>query len=287
MPKQPLFASNDLAARLERAEVALIKSGVKATQRLDPDCSACAVPVGGGVAAFAGDNSPFNKVAGLGFSGPPQDSDLTTLRTTYAERKAPVQVELSTLADPTWAPALTGASYALVGFENVLGTSISNPSVTSSDIEIESCETNDIDDWLDVFVTGFMTPDGQGVPSHESFEHSMLKRALRTFAHIDSVTRFVARIDGAIVGSASMCMNDGVAILCGAATIPSHRRRGVQAAFLERRLALAHDQGCDVAIVTTAPGSKSQQNVQRRGFQLLYSRAILTLDTTTATHADA
>lgn len=287
MPNQPLFASDDLAARLERAEVALIQSGVKATQRLDPECSACAVQVGGGVAAFAGDHSPFNKVAGLGFSGPPQDSDLITLRDTYAERKAPVQVELSTLADQTWAPALTGAGYALVGFENTLGTSLSNPSVSSSDIEIEPCNTNEIDDWLDVIVAGFMTPDGQGVPSHETFGEGILKRALRTFAHMESVTRFIARIDGAIAGGASMCINDGVAILCGAATIPSYRRRGVQAAFLERRLALAHDHGCDVAIVTTAPGSKSQQNVQRRGFQLLYSRAILTLDTTPATHTDA
>ena len=29
------------------------------------------------------------------------------------------------------------------------------------------------------------------------------------------------------------------------------------------------------AVVTTQPGSKSQQNVQRRGFHLLYTRAIL------------
>jgi hypothetical protein len=27
--------------------------------------------------------------------------------------------------------------------------------------------------------------------------------------------------------------------------------------------------------VTTEPGSKSQQNVQRQGFELLYSRAVL------------
>jgi hypothetical protein len=36
--------------------------------------------------------------------------------------------------------------------------------------------------------------------------------------------------------------------------------------------------GCDIAVVTTAPGSKSQENVQRRGFDLLYTRAILVKD---------
>ncbi|ORT53252.1 hypothetical protein UK99_02630 [Frankia casuarinae] len=33
--------------------------------------------------------------------------------------------------------------------------------------------------------------------------------------------------------------------------------------------------GCDVATVTTQPGSKSQQNTQRAGFDLLHTRAIL------------
>ncbi|MFY9922262.1 MAG: GNAT family N-acetyltransferase, partial [Mycobacterium sp.] len=53
------------------------------------------------------------------------------------------------------------------------------------------------------------------------------------------------------------------------------RRRGVQSALLTKRLADAAEAGCDVAVVTTAPGSKSQQNVQRQGFHLPYTRAVL------------
>ncbi len=66
-----------------------------------------------------------------------------------------------------------------------------------------------------------------------------------------------------------------MAQLCGAATLPAHRRRGVQGALLAARLAEAREAGCDVAVVTTQPGSKSQENVQRQGFDLLYTRAIL------------
>jgi GNAT superfamily N-acetyltransferase len=58
-------------------------------------------------------------------------------------------------------------------------------------------------------------------------------------------------------------------------TAPAHRRRGVQTALLSARLADAAAAGCDIAVVTTQPGSKSQQNVQRRGFDLLYTRAVL------------
>jgi GNAT superfamily N-acetyltransferase len=72
-----------------------------------------------------------------------------------------------------------------------------------------------------------------------------------------------------------MRLSNGVAQLCGAATLPEHRRRGVQTALLLTRLAEAARDGCDIAIVTTQPGSKSQENVQRQGFSLLYTRAIL------------
>jgi GNAT superfamily N-acetyltransferase len=88
------------------------------------------------------------------------------------------------------------------------------------------------------------------------------------------VTCYLARVDGVIAGGASMRAAGGVAQF-GAATAPAYRRRGVQTALLAARLADASAAGCDIAVVTTQPGSKSQQNVQRRGFDLLYTRAIL------------
>ena len=70
-------------------------------------------------------------------------------------------------------------------------------------------------------------------------------------------------------------ISDGLAQLSGASTLPAHRRRGVQSALLRARLLDAADSGCDLAVVTTEPASKSQQNVQRAGFALLYARAVL------------
>ena len=68
---------------------------------------------------------------------------------------------------------------------------------------------------------------------------------------------------------------EGLAQFAGAATAPAHRRRGVQTALLSARLAHAAAVGCDIAVITTVPGSKSQQNAQRQGFDLLYTRADL------------
>jgi GNAT superfamily N-acetyltransferase len=87
--------------------------------------------------------------------------------------------------------------------------------------------------------------------------------------------RYAALRDGIIAGGATMRMSEGVAQLAGAATAPAHRRRGVHTALLSARLADAAAAGCDVAVIITQPGSKSQQNAQRHGFDLLYARAVL------------
>lgn len=69
--------------------------------------------------------------------------------------------------------------------------------------------------------------------------------------------------------------NNGIAQFAGAATAPAHRRHGIQSALLAARLADATAAGCDLAVVTTQPASKSHQNAQRAGFDLLYTRLIL------------
>jgi ribosomal protein S18 acetylase RimI-like enzyme len=72
-----------------------------------------------------------------------------------------------------------------------------------------------------------------------------------------------------------MRIADGVAQLTRAATAPVFRRRGIQSALLAARLADATAAGCDIAVITVQPGSTSQQNAQRNGFDLLYTRAVL------------
>jgi hypothetical protein len=67
----PLFCDTALAERIERAEVGLIAGACEAARRRRPEAEGFAIPVAGGLAAFAEDGSPFNKVAGLGFGGVP------------------------------------------------------------------------------------------------------------------------------------------------------------------------------------------------------------------------
>lgn len=272
-----LFASEELAARIERAEAGLVADAARRTAERLPAGAAFVEPIGGGFAVFTEVGSPITKVAGVGFGDPPGEAELSAVEARYAERGCAVRFEVSTLADPAIVAMLTGRGYTLVGFENVLGRPLvpGAPKSPGAGIMIEPSGPDGLDTWLDVVVTGFATPDARGVPSDESFAREVLDRILRDFSRVDGMTAYLATRDGEPAGGASMRTAEGVALLCGAATLPAHRRRGVQAALLARRLTDAAAAGCDVAVVTTQPGSTSQHNVQRKGFELLYARAVL------------
>lgn len=287
-----MFCSVQLASRIERAECGLLSDAAGAVRR-KRDADVLIMPIASGVATYTGEDSPLNKVAGLGFDGPVHAEQLQAVEAAFAARAAPVQVELSCLADPQVAAMLTQRGYVLQGFENVLGLPLAQHESQEDppgDIQISVCAASDFAAWLDTFVTAFASPDTQGVPSHEAFPRDALCRVITDMAGASGMSQYLALRQGAPAGGASMRIANGVAQLCGAATLPNHRRRGVQSALLRARLRDAAQAGCDIATLTTLPGSKSQENAHRHGFTLLYTRAILVCAaapyTTAAPHSE-
>ena len=251
--------------------------GSAAARRRGTAASGFVIPIAGGVATCAGDRSPLNKVAGLGFGGVPDAAAMDEIERAFAGRGAPVQVELAHLVDPAIGAMLTERGYRLVSYENVLGRALEGEPapVTPPRVEVRPSRAEDFDVWLDVVAAAFAHPDTQGTPSHEEFPREVIASAMRDLVAAAGVRRYVAMRDGIIAGGASMRVAEGVAQFTGAATAPAHRRQGVQTALLSVRLADAAAAGCDVAVITTLPASKSQQNAQLSGFDLLYTRAIL------------
>jgi ribosomal protein S18 acetylase RimI-like enzyme len=274
----PLFCDTALAARIERAEAELMARATEAARRRGLGAG-FVVPVAGGVATFAGAGSPFNKVAGLGFGGVPSPSALDEIERAFAGCGAPVQIELAHLGDPAVGAWLTGRGYRLVSFENVLGLGLdSGPErVAPAGVEVRPSGDGEFGEWLEAVVDGVIHPDTEGLPAHEEFPRDIIVNAERDLVAAGAV-RYAALRDGVMAGGATMRLGGGIAQLTGAATRPAHRRRGVQTALLAARLADAAAAGSDIAVVTTQPGSVSQHNVQRRGFDLLYTRAILVND---------
>jgi len=266
------FCSVELASRIERVEMQLITTATEAARQRVGD-RVFVTPIAGGAACYAEDGSPLNKVVGLGFGGVPSDAAVDEIERAFAARGVPTQVELSNLADPAIGAALTSRGYQLVSFENVLGRSLEGD-LRSAPHGVEVRRSDDPTTYSEVVIDGFAHPDAEGVPSHEDFPREVIAKAMADMEKA-GVTSYLAYRDGVVAGGGSMRIAEGVAQLTGAATAPGHRRHGVQTALLAARLADAARARCDIAVVTTQPGSKSQQNVQRRGFHLLYTRAIL------------
>jgi len=266
-----MFCSTELTGRIERAEADLNAAATRAAQARNP--AAFTIRIAGGVACFAEHGSPFNKVVGLGFAGVPTTSELDEIERAFAAAGAPVQVELAHLADPAIPALLTARGYRLESFENVLGR-VPAPDRDRPSIEVRRSDDDEFEAWLQVVADAVAVPDEQGVAWHQEFPREDYLRAERDLAAA-GVARYAALRDGVLAGGAALRLTDGVAQFAGAATTPAHRRRGVQSALLRARLADAAAGGCDVAVVTTQPGSKSQQNAQRSGFALLYTRAVL------------
>jgi GNAT superfamily N-acetyltransferase len=279
-----LFATATLAARVERAECQIAADFAECARTRRDDV--LVTPIGGAAAVYAGPGAPSNKLAGLGFGVPLDENALTAIERDFDARETPVRVELSMLADPAIAPALSGRGYALIGFENVLGLDLDADAIArlsqavdadrDRGLTVAGVPTDDLAAWVDVVTTGFGHPDVfDAPPSDESYPRETLERIFADFGRIQGLATFLAVRDGVVAGGGALRIFDRIAQLCGAATLPQHRRRGVQSALLRFRLLAAAHAGCTLAVVTTQPGSKSQENVQRAGFSLLYARAIL------------
>ena len=201
---------------------------------------------------------------------------LDEIERAFAGRGAATQAEVASLADPALVDMLSERGYRLAAFENVLGRDLSTGAelVGVPGIEVRRSGPDELDAWVELVTDATVHPDSQGIPMEE-FPRDVLERAERDSTAIEGIRRYVALRHGQLAGGASYRISDGVAQLTGAATAPAHRRNGVQTALIAARLADAVVNGCDVAVITTQPGSKSQQNVQRRGFDLLFTRAVL------------
>ncbi|MET8998173.1 GNAT family N-acetyltransferase [Amycolatopsis sp. NPDC004169] len=281
MDGERLFCGTALAERIERADAQFVAACADATRLRLGGGPGFTRSLAGGVATFAEPDSPFTKVAGLGFAGLPGSAELDEVEAAFAELGAPVQVELSQLAEAGTGAFFTARGYRLESYENVLGRRLERGSFPG---DVRACRDDELETWLSAVAEATAVPDEQGLPSHEDFPRELLVNALRDMA---GVRRYLAERDGEFAGGASFRVTDGIAQFSGAATLPAHRRRGVQTALLRARLAAAAEAGCDLAVVTTQPGSKSQQNVQRQGFDLLYARAILVKGTSATSSSGA
>jgi GNAT superfamily N-acetyltransferase len=249
-----MFVDVAVAKRIDRAESRLGRAVASVIE------GARIVDVDGGISAYARPGSPVNKMIGIGFDGP---VDLAAAEAIWEETP---RLEASTLASPEFFAQLP---YQLVGFEHVLVRQLSDLPPRTHEVT-----TGDEALWMSGLVEGFAAGDGTGAVV-DNYARDAIEQVMRDFGRATGFLRYACALDGTPAGAATLRIDDGIAILAGAATLPAMRRRGVQAALLAARLHDAREAGCELATITTAPGSLSQKNAMKSGFTLAYARAVL------------
>jgi len=269
-----LHATLELARRIDRAEIDFCALAAGAGT---PDGVASLEVAGGrALCSFAG--SPLNKVLGLGLGSPVDDADLDAIEAFYDERGIPVQIELCPLAVPGLSARLTKRGYQLQAFENQLARPLGTETFPEPGPRV-TLSTPDQDDlWLHIAASGFSAPDGAGAslgsPPPDLLEN--IKKVMNGFIHSD-FERLLVWVDGEAAGAANAYVIDGILGIAGTATLPAFRGRGVQQAVLAHALNRGRGRA-ELAMATVEPGSISQRNFERFGFQVIYTRAIFVLE---------
>jgi len=273
-----MFADLALAVRIDGAEARLSASVATALKPGRGD-QVMLLPLGAhGRAVFVWPGSPFNKVIGAGLGEGVDESILAQAEVHWCSHGDSPRVELAALASPDVGSMLGRRGYALHGFENVLARTLEpgsgKPARGTPELSITRVEEQTSALWASVGAAGFSHPDETSGLA-EQLPRGFLDQSFADVALTPGFHRYLAYVQGEPAGAATLRLDGGIAQLCGATTLPRFRRRGVQAALLAARLSDASTAGCDLAVVTTAPGTVSMANALRHGFVMLYARAIL------------
>jgi GNAT superfamily N-acetyltransferase len=257
--------------RIEELDVQFSRDMVAAHRSLYPAARAEALEIGGGVATYMGD-LPTSRVLGFGMKGAVDKSTYALVEDFYVDHGARAKFDLCPYADPSVLEALRRRGYRATSWKQILTRSVGaedhSPPKPSPGIEVQPAEARDLDIWVRVIAQGFLEHDDVDDKSRELYT---------TLFRTATNSSWLAMVDGVPAGGACLSMRDGIASLATATVLPKQRRRGVQSALIRARLAFAAQSGCTWARVAAFPGSDSQRNLERHGFQAIYTREKFTL----------
>jgi GNAT superfamily N-acetyltransferase len=260
-----IFADQNLARRLERAEAVSSAEFVEARAQLSPAIGACWTEIEGAYAMYDGPDSPITQTFGLGMFQEPTDAGLDALESFFQQRGAPVFHEVSPIAGVDLVRRLAQRGYQPVEYTSVMFRPVDQPLRGASDQQVNVRVVGPGDAEL------YAQTSAKGWSEFTEYAHLMLDLG-RVSAARSSALSFLAEIDGTPIATGAMTITGGVALFAGASTVPEHRKQGAQLALLEARLRCAVERGCDLAMMCAAPGSASQRNAERHGFRIAYTR---------------
>jgi GNAT superfamily N-acetyltransferase len=259
------FSDLALSRRLERAEGWACAQYADARHRLFPESGSAWMECAGALVVFDGPNSPVTQTFGVGLFEELNAASLDIIERFFLDRGAPLLHEVSPFAGIPTLDLLCARNYRPFELSSVLYRSVEQSLPERRDsIRVRIIGPQEAQLWADISARGW------------AHDHPEFFDFLRQFGVIAAARKespcFLAEIDGTPGAAGVLSIHEGVALFGGSATVPELRRRGLQAALLHERMRYAHNHGCDLAMMAALPGSNSQRNAERKGFQIAYTR---------------
>ena len=260
-----LHADSDLAYRIEMIAASEMREFAVSTCALYPELGATWMTVGVGNMGFYGPDSAVNGAMGIGMGATVAEADLVAVERFFRDHGVRPALSACPLADASLAHWLSARGWVVSGFENVLALRLGDDFPEPHDaIEIRIAQTpEDLEAWAELVAVGFSAPE---LPTPAEYQLG------RAAVAIPGRSFLTAHVDGKHAGTGELRIHDGVGWLSADTTLPQYRGRGVQQSLQRARLAMAREAGCDLAVTESAPGSGSQRNMERIGFQVVYTR---------------
>src|SRR5690625_984821 len=259
--------TKELARNIEHSEIEALESRLTAIKGISGNPMGIVIEKFGNATAFSAKNIPgpsFNTVKGL--SG--QDIHyIDNILEFYREKDIPVRIEITpTHSSNDLFTILANKGLFQCGFHTVLyGADYKIPEISNPLITIRPLAKNEFDLFADIYTQGFKMP-------------SLLKESIAKNNEVlhdnPSWTFCIANYQNKYVVLAVLFVHHGIGTLAASTTVPDFRGKGIHKALITKRFEKASTQNVHIVVGQAKYGSISQNNMEKLGMKVAYTKAI-------------
>lgn len=256
-----------LTRTIEQSEIDTLVSRLNGIRSIGSNPMGVEVKRFGKATAFSVQNIPgpsFNTVKGI------TDEDINHIDSIldfYQKKGIPVQFEITPAhATSSLMTYLAGKGFYQSGFHTSLFAELSTiGGKMESPISTRELERNEFDIFASIYAKGFNMPIylKEGIAQNNEVLYDD-----------KNWTFYLVSIDGQPAGIGVIFIQDGIANLAAAATLPTMRNKGIHQALINKRIQQAIISNCNLVVGQAAFGSVSQNNMERAGMRIAYTKAI-------------
>lgn len=257
----------ELAKRLEQSEIDTMYSRLKTLQEQENNPMGIDIQTFGSAMAFSAKGIPgpsFNTVKGVTFTDKKEIDEIIDY---YKKQDIPCHFEITPAhSTPELFEYLSQKGFYQTDFHTTLYGDVTKNTI-SNEVIVRDLEEYEFHLFGDIYVKSF------GMPT---FTIDGVSQNNKVLYGKDGWRFYLALIENTPAAIGVLYANKGVASLAASATLPHLQGKGCQTALLKHRMNAAKQLSCELVVGQARFGSISQNNMERSGMKIAYTKAIWT-----------